>query len=96
MNFLYMTCHHAYLEISCMDSHIIFSALGIFVINIEKSYSQKKLVMIYDSNNQPFLKGWRETFGARLWRISLRPDLRPDLAKFTHSNEDTKADSREK
>ena len=51
---------------------------------------------IYDSNNQPFLKGWREASGAKLRRISLRPDLRPDLAKFSPSKEDTKADSQEK
>ena len=40
----------------------------------------KHSVSIYDSRYQPFLKGWRETSGAKLWRISLRPDLRPDLA----------------
>ena len=40
----------------------------------------KNSVIIYDSNNQPFLKGWRETYGARLWRISLRPYLRTDLS----------------
>ena len=40
----------------------------------------KHSFIIYDSNNQPFFKGWRETSGARLWRISLRPDLRTDLA----------------
>ena len=51
---------------------------------------------IYDSNNQPFLKGWRETSGAKLWRISLRPDLRPGLAKYLPSNKETKADSQEK
>ena len=42
------------------------------------------------------MKGWRETAGAKLWHISLRPDLRPDLAKCLPSNEDTKADSKEK
>ena len=51
---------------------------------------------IYDRNDQPFLKGWRETSGAKLWRISLRPDLRPDIAKCPPSNEDTKADLQEK
>ena len=35
----------------------------------------KNLVIIYDSNNQPFLKGWGETSGAKLWHISLKPDL---------------------
>ena len=59
------------------------------------SANGKNLVIIYDSDNQPFLKGWRETSGASLWRISLRPDLIPDLAKFLPSNEDTKADSQE-
>ena len=55
----------------------------------------KQSVIIYDSNDQPFLKGCRETPGAKLWRISLRPDLRPDLAKCPPRNEDTKADSQE-
>ena len=40
----------------------------------------KNLVIIYGRNNQPFLKGWRETYGARMWRILLRTDLRMDLA----------------
>ena len=44
----------------------------------------KHSVSIYDSNDQPFSKGWRETSGAKLWRISLRPDLRPDLVKCAH------------
>ena len=42
------------------------------------------------------MKGWRETSGAKLWRISLWPDLRPDLAKCPPSNEDTNTDSQEK
>ena len=42
------------------------------------------------------MKVWRETSGSKLWHISLRPDLRPDLAKFLPSNEETKADSQEK
>ena len=56
----------------------------------------KYSVIIYDNNDQPFLKGWRETSGSKMWRISLRPDLRPDFDKLTPSNEDTKADSQEK
>ena len=55
----------------------------------------KKSVIIYDSNNQPFLKGWRETSGARLWRISLRPDLRTYLANCTPCHEDPEADYQE-
>ena len=37
----YLTCHQTYLDMSCLDSHIIFSELGIFVVNIAKSSSQK-------------------------------------------------------
>ena len=61
-----------------------------------KEIFTKNSVSIYDSNDQPFLKGWRETSKAKLWRILLRPDLRPDLAKCPPSNEDTKAYSEEK
>ena len=56
----------------------------------------KDSVSIYDSSDQPFLKGWRETSGAKLWRVSLRPDVRPDLAKCPPRYEDTTADSQEK
>ena len=42
------------------------------------------------------MKGWRETSGAKLWRISMRPDLIPDLANFFPRNENNKADSQEK
>ena len=35
----------------------------------------KHSVIIYDRNNKPIFKGWRETSGAKLWRISLRTDL---------------------
>ena len=56
----------------------------------------KDSVSIYDSNDQPFLKGWRETSGAKLWRISLRPDVTPDLDKCPPTYEDTTADSQEK
>ena len=55
----------------------------------------KDSVSIYDSNDQPFLKGWRETSGAKLWRISLRPDVTPDLAKCTPTYEGTTDDSQE-
>ena len=55
----------------------------------------KNSVIIYDSNNQPFLKGWRETSGARLWRISLRPDLRTDLANCPPFHEDPETDAQE-
>ena len=55
----------------------------------------KHFVSIYDINNRPFLRGWREKFGAKLWRISLRPDLRPDLANCPPINEDTKAVAQE-
>ena len=53
----------------------------------------KNLVIIYDSDNQPFWKGWIETYGARLWRISLRPDIRPDLANCLTYHEDPEPDS---
>ena len=56
----------------------------------------KHSVIIYESKDHAFFKEWRETSGAKLWRISLRPDLIPDLAKCLPSNEDTKADSQEK
>ena len=55
----------------------------------------KNSVIIYDRNNQPFLKGWRETSGARLWRISLRLDLRTDIANCPPYHEDTEADAQE-
>ena len=58
-----------------------------------KVFFTKNSVIIYDSNNQPFLKGWRETSGARLWRISIRPDLRTDLANCPPFHEDPKPDA---
>ena len=51
----------------------------------------KHLVIIYYNNNKPFLKGWRETSGAKLWRILLRPDL----AKFPPCHEEPMADTKE-
>jgi hypothetical protein len=35
----------------------------------------KRRVTIYDKNDTPFLTGWRELTGSKLWRISLQPDL---------------------
>ena len=35
----------------------------------------KGSVIIYEKNKNPFLTGWRETDGAKLWRISLQIDL---------------------
>ena len=55
----------------------------------------KKSVIIYDSDNQPFLKGQRETSGDRLWRISLRPDLRTTIANCPPCHEDPAADAQE-
>ena len=55
----------------------------------------KHSVIIYDSNNQPFLKGWRETSCARLWRISIRQDLRMDLSNCLLCHEEPEADAQE-
>ena len=35
----------------------------------------KQSVVIYDKTNRSFLTGWREADGAKLWRISLKPEL---------------------
>ena len=35
----------------------------------------KRSVVIYDKTNKPFLTGWREADRAKLWRISLKPEL---------------------
>ena len=35
----------------------------------------KRSVVIYDKTNKPFLTGWREADGAKLWRILLKPEL---------------------
>ena len=51
--------------------------------------------MIYDSNNKPFLKGWRETSGARLWRLSLKPDIGTYISNCPTFHEDPKADAQE-
>ena len=34
-----------------------------------------KSVIIYEKDNKPFVTGWREIDRAKLWRISLKPDL---------------------
>ena len=34
----------------------------------------KDAVIVYNPQQQPILSGWRETTGAKLWRISLNPD----------------------
>ena len=51
----------------------------------------KHSVIIYGRNNKPFLKGWRETSGSKLWRISLSPDL----ANCLPCHEDPTDDSQE-
>ena len=35
----------------------------------------KRSVVIYNKTNKPFLTGWREADRAKLWRISLKPEL---------------------
>ena len=35
----------------------------------------KRSVVIYDKTDRSFLAGWREANGAKLWRISLNPEL---------------------
>ena len=52
---------------------------------------KKHLVIIYDRNNKPFLKGQRETLGAKLCCISLSQDL----ANFLPCHEDPTVDSQE-
>ena len=56
---------------------------------------KKHSVIIYDSNNQPFLKGWRETSGARLWLISLRLDLKTNISNCPLCHENTEDNSQE-
>ena len=34
----------------------------------------KDTVIVYNPQQHPILSGWRETTGAKLWRISLNPD----------------------
>ena len=52
-------------------------------------------IIIYDSKNQPFLKIWRETSGARMWFLSIRPDIRTDLANCPPYHEYPEADAQE-
>ena len=66
---------------SGMFGHIIPSfrhnLLGIGVI-FEKDCKflfTKRSVIIYEKDNKPFLIGWKETDRAKLWCISLKPDL---------------------
>ena len=35
----------------------------------------KCCVIIYDKRGKPFLTGWGEPTGSKLWRVSLRPEL---------------------
>ena len=35
----------------------------------------KRRVVIYDKRSKPFLTGWRELTGSKLWHISLRPEM---------------------
>jgi hypothetical protein len=35
----------------------------------------KRCVAIYDKNGKPFLTGWRELTGSKLWSVSLQPEL---------------------
>ena len=51
----------------------------------------KHSVIVYDNNNKQLLKGWRETSGSKLWRISLRPDL----ANCPPCHEEPMADTQE-
>ena len=81
-------------NIMCEYRHNIFG-IGNLCDKYCKVLFTKHLVIIYDSNNLIFFKGWRETSGARLWRISLRPDLRPDLVNCPPFHEDPKGDAQE-
>ena len=49
--------------------------IGVLYYKDFKVLFTKRLVIIYDKDNKPFLTGWRETDRAKLWRISLKPDL---------------------
>ena len=35
----------------------------------------KHMVIIYNNIGKPFLTGWQESGGAKMWRILLKPDL---------------------
>ena len=48
----------------------------------------KEAVVVYNAQQQPILSGWRETTGAKLWRIALSPEkgnLAPIPATATRS-----------
>ena len=65
------------------------------MINIAKFSSQKTWLLSMAATISCFLKGWRKNCGARLWRISLRPDLRTDFANCPPCHEDPEADAQE-
>ena len=46
----------------------------------------KRSVVIYNKTNRPFLTGWREADGAKLWRISLKTELN-SLSTLTNDPE---------
>ena len=81
-------------NIISLFTHNIFG-IGDLCDRYFKVLFTKNSVIIYDSDNQPFLRGWRETSGPRMWRISLRPDVRTDLANFPPCHEYPKADAQE-
>ena len=35
----------------------------------------RRSVIIYDKSKKPFLTGWSETDGAKMWHVLLKPDL---------------------
>ena len=54
----------------------------------------KRSVVIYEKTNRPLLTGWREAKGAKLWRISLKPELNslptlPNDSKHDPQEEET-------
>ena len=85
------TSHTQEFEASCelpldgmppgLFGHIMLSfrhnLLGIGIMSDKdcKVLLTRSSVISYDKNTKPFLTGWRETYAAKLWRISLKPDL---------------------
>ena len=53
------------------------SILGIVIICDKdcRVLFTKRRVVVYNKRNKPFLTGWRELTGSKLWRVSLRPEL---------------------
>ena len=49
--------------------------IGVLCDKYFKVLFTKRSVIIYEKYNKPFLTGWIETDRAKLWRISLKPDL---------------------